>query len=299
MTRPPSLSLAYACLATDDLVSARAFALDIVGLEEVDLSEDVLAFRSDERFFSLAFQRLEKTSSFGLHIDDEEIDATAKRLNANGFRCHFADGAFAESRAVHRALIASDASGNRIELVTRPRVSARRFFPARDGGVVNFQGVGLRSVDVERDLLFWSMLPGTHVSDRVGDIAYVSIDEKHHRVALYPSQRKGLLNVAFEVNSLDDVMQNYHFVSSRQVRIAQGPGREQASGQVFLHFFSPCETLFSYVAEMRTIDRTRDRPRQFARSAEALCAWGSECVFEPDLAPIPGQTHALQQEAAI
>lgn len=299
MTRPPSLSLAYARLSADDLVSARAFALDIVGLEEVDLGEGLLAFRSDDRFYSLAFQPLEKTSSLGLHIDDEEIDATAQRLNANGFRCNFADGAFAESRAVHRALIAFDASGNRIELVTRPRVSARRFFPSRDSGVVNFQGVGLRSVDVERDLLFWSILPGTHVSDRVGDIAYVSIDEKHHRVALYPSRRTGLLNVAFEVASLDYIMQSYHFLSSRQVRIAQGPGREHASGQVFLHFVSPCDTLFSFVAEMRTIDPTRDRPRQFARSAESLCAWGSECDCEPDLAPIPEQAHKFRQETAI
>jgi 2,3-dihydroxy-p-cumate/2,3-dihydroxybenzoate 3,4-dioxygenase len=196
-------------------------------------------------------------------------------------------------------LIASDASGNRIELVTRPLVSARRFFPSRDSGVVNFQGAGLRSIDVERDLLFWSLLPGTRVSDRVGDIVYISIDEKHHRIALYPSRRTGLLNVAFEVASLDYVMQNYHFVSSRQVRVVQGPGREHASGQVFLHFVSPCETLFSFVAEMRSIDPTRDRPRQFSRNSESLCAWGSECVDEPDLAPIPEQAHAFRQETAI
>jgi 2,3-dihydroxy-p-cumate/2,3-dihydroxybenzoate 3,4-dioxygenase len=299
MIRAPSLSLAYVCLATDDLVSARAFALDIMGLEEVDIGDGALAFRSDERAYSLAFRQCGKASSIGLCIDDEEIDHSAKRLSANGFHCYFADGTFTESRAVHRALIASDASGNRIELVTRPSVSARRFFPARDSGVVDFQGVGLRSVDVERDLLFWSLLPGTRVSDRVGDIAYLSIDEKHHRIALYPSRRTGLLNVAFEVASLDDVMQNYHFVSSRQVRIAQGPGREHASGQVFLHFVSPCETLFSFVAEMRTIDPTSDRPRQFARSVESLCAWGSECVDEPDLAPIPEQAHAFRQEATI
>jgi 2,3-dihydroxy-p-cumate/2,3-dihydroxybenzoate 3,4-dioxygenase len=299
MSRLPSLSLAYACLATDDLVSARAFAVDILGLEEVEAGDGALAFRSDERAYSLAFRGNEKASALGLCIDDEDIDRTAERLSANGFRCYFADDAFAQSRAVHRALIASDASGNRIELVTRPSVSARRFFPSRDSGVVNFQGVGLRSIDVERDLLFWSLLPATRVSDRVGDIAYLSIDDKHHRIALYPSRRTGLLNVAFEVASLDYVMQNYHFVSSRQVRIAQGPGREPASGQVFLHFVSPCETLFSFVAEMKTIDPTRDRPRQFARNAEALCAWGSECVDEPDLAPIPEQAQAFRQETAI
>ncbi len=299
MSRTASLSLAYACLPAKDLPSARAFALDIIGLEEVEVGEGALAFRSDERTYSLVFQQCEQASSLGLCVDDEEIDHTAKLLNANGFDCYFADQAFTKSRAVHRALVAFDASGNRIEFVTRPQVSARRFFPSRDAGVVDFQGVGLRSVDIERDLLFWSSLPGTRVSDRVGDIAYLSIDERHHRIALYPSQRTGLLNIAFEVASLDDVMRNHHFISSRQVRIAQGPGRECASGQVFLHFFSPCETLFSFVAEMRTIDPTRDRPRQFARNADSLCAWGSECLDEPDLAPIPGQAHAFRQETAI
>jgi 2,3-dihydroxy-p-cumate/2,3-dihydroxybenzoate 3,4-dioxygenase len=299
MTRPRSLSLAYARLATENLASARAFALDILGLEQVEAGRGALAFRSDERFYSLAFQAFENVSSLGLCIDEEDIDAAAERLSANGFHCHFADAAFANSRLVHRALIAFDASGNRIELVTRPLVGSRRFFATRDSGVVNFQGVGLRSIDVERDLLFWSLLPGTSVSDRVGDIAYLSIDEKHHRIALYPSRRTGLLNVAFEVASLDYVMQNYHFVASRQVRIAQGPGRETASGQAFLHVFAPCDSLFSFVAAMNTLDPAHDRPRQFARSAESLCAWGSECVGEPDLAPIPEQAHAFRQEAAI
>jgi 2,3-dihydroxy-p-cumate/2,3-dihydroxybenzoate 3,4-dioxygenase len=299
MNRAPWLSLAYACLATKDLPSARAFALDIIGLEEVEAGDGVLAFRSDERSYSLVFQQREPSSSLGLCVDDEEIDLTAKRLNANGFDCYFADQAFAKSRSVHRALIAFDASGNRIELVTRSQVNARRFFPSRDSGVASFQGVGLRSLDVERDLLFWSSLRGTRVSDRVGDITYLSIDEKHHRIALYPSRRTGLLNVAFEVASLDDVMQNHHFVSSRQVRIVQGPGREHASGQVFLHFVSPCDPLFSFVAEMRAVDPARDRPRQFARNAESLCAWGSECVDEPDLAPIPEQAYAFRQETAI
>jgi len=279
------LSLAYARVAASDLAAAHSFAANILGLETVEIGEEEVAFRSDARARSLVFDGSGAGPVLGMAIGDEaDLDGIAKRLKENGFQCGFGDAALARRREAHRILIAHDASGNRIELATRPLVNVRRFFPARDCGVVDFQGVGLLSVDIERDVFFWTVLLGAHVSDRVGDITYLSIDEMHHRIALYPSCRGGLLNVAFEVESLDEVMRNAHFVASHQVRIVQGPGREAASDQIFLHIAGPCETLFSFVAGMRTFDPSKQRPRQFARKAEALCAWGSECATVPELA---------------
>ena len=173
------------------------------------------------------------------------------------------------------ALLTEDASGNRIDLVVRPTRSGRRYFPPRDAGIVEFHGVGIRTTDDARDLAFWRAL-GAEVSDWVGDIAYLRIDGLHHRIALYPSNRNGLLYAAFEVEALDQVMQNSYFMQERQVKLVQGPGRQPASEQIFVHVEGPDGMIYSYVHGMRMVDPQRCRPRQFARVRDSLCAWGSE-----------------------
>ena len=130
---------------------------------------------------------------------------------------------------------------------------------------------------------FWRAL-GAEVSDYVGDIAYLAIDDAHHRLALYPSRAKGLLYLAFEVASLDDVMSNLYFLGDCQVHIVQGPGRQPASEQP-PHFQGPEGLVYTYVTgTARRADRRRP-PRQFARVAKSLCAWGSRANGAPELTP--------------
>ena len=92
------------------------------------------------------------------------------------------------------------------------------------------------------------MLSGK-VSDWVGDAAYIRFDNAHHRLALHPSSSGGVLAVEFGVESVDQLMQSSYFLQDQQVRIAHGPGRRPASGQMFLTFAGPDGVLFSYVAE--------------------------------------------------
>src|SRR6516225_3844943 len=152
----------------------------------------------------------------------------------------------------------------------------------RDPGIVQFHGVGLCATDHARDVAFWKAL-GAEVSDWVGDIAYLRIDGKHHRIALYPSQRNGLLYAAFEVESLDQIMQNSYFMQENQVKIIQGPGRQAASGQIFLHVEGPDGLILSYVTGIAEVSDKPRPPRQFPLTATSLCNWGSESKGVPEL----------------
>jgi 2,3-dihydroxy-p-cumate/2,3-dihydroxybenzoate 3,4-dioxygenase len=198
-------------------------------------------------------------------------------------------------RYVQSALLARDASNNQIDLVVRPARSGRRYFPARDAGIVAFHGVGLRTTDHLRDLSFWKAL-GAEVSDFVGDIAYLRIDSMHHRIALYPSKRNGLLYAAFEVEALDNIMENSYFMQENQIRIVQGPGREAASRQIFLHVegpdglifsyingLTPDGLIFSYINGMTELGEKARPPRQFPLHPTSLCDWGSESKDVPEL----------------
>ncbi len=140
----------------------------------------------------------------------------------------------------------------------------------------------MRSTDLGRDLQFWTEL-GAEVSDWVGDITYLRIDGLHHRIALYPAKQRGLLYAAFEVETLDNIMQNSYFMQERQIKIVQGPGREPCSKQIFLHVEGPDGIIFSYVNGMSEMGPVRRPARQFPLLLESLCDWGSEAKDVPEL----------------
>jgi 2,3-dihydroxy-p-cumate/2,3-dihydroxybenzoate 3,4-dioxygenase len=274
---PLIASVCYVRLAVSEPSASARFVSEVFGLQRVADRDGEIAFRSDERFrtVSLGNQSSESTS-IGIEAwDDAALEQIGGRLHEAGFAARQATADECQRRYVQSALLTEDASGNRIDLVVRPTRSGRRYFPSRDAGIVEFQGVGIRTIDHMRDLAFWRAL-GAEVSDWVGDIAYLRIDELHHRVALYPSKRNGLLYAAFAVEALDQIMQNSYFMQESQIKIVQGPGREAASRQVFLHVEGPDGMIFSYVNGMTELDQKARLARQFPLTAGSLCDWGSE-----------------------
>ena len=85
---------------------------------------------------------------------------------------------------------------------------------------------------------------------------------------------------------LPPVVDNGHksyFMQESQVRIVQGPGREPASRQIFLHVEGPDGLIFSYVNGMADLDGKPRLARQFPLTAGSLCDWGSESKDVPEL----------------
>ncbi|MFB9269770.1 VOC family protein [Bradyrhizobium erythrophlei] len=283
-TTPLIASVCYVRHAVGEPQACARFVSDIFGLQRVADQDGELAFRSDDRFRTVSLSRdQDDGASVGIEVwDDAALQEISERLRGHGFAARPATPAECRRRYVQTALLADDVSGNRIDLVTRPARSGRRYFPPRDAGIVEFQGVGLRSTDHVRDLAFWRLL-GAEVTDRVGDIAYLRIDKLHHRIALYPSRRNGLLYAAFEVEALDQIMQNSYFMQDNQVKIVQGPGRQSASRQIFLHVEGPDGLMLSYVNGMAEVGGEPRPARQFPRTATSLCNWGSESKGVPEL----------------
>jgi 2,3-dihydroxy-p-cumate/2,3-dihydroxybenzoate 3,4-dioxygenase len=283
-TTPLVASVCYVRHAVSEPLACARFVSDIFGLQQVADHNGELAFRSDARYRTVSLSSdQDDGASVGIEVwDDAALQEIGDQLRKHGFIVRSASTDECRRRYVQSALLVNDASGNRIDLVIRPTLSGRRYFPPRDAGIVQFQGIGLRSTDHVRDLAFWRLV-GAEVTDWVGDIAYLRIDSLHHRVALYPSRQHGLLYAAFEVEALDQIMQNSYFMHENQVKIAQGPGRQSASRQIFLHVEGPDRLILSYVSGMAEVgDRPRP-PRQFPLTATSLCNWGSESKNVPEL----------------
>jgi 2,3-dihydroxy-p-cumate/2,3-dihydroxybenzoate 3,4-dioxygenase len=284
-SRIPVVQLCYVRLAVSQPQAAATFATEILGLQHVPNKLEPFLFRSDERYHTLCLAAGARRSSIGIEIASEaELDDARDALAGGGFSAREASDEECAQRFVRRALIVEDATGNEIDLVLRPARSGRRYFPSRDAGVTGLQSVGLRSRAIKDDLKLWTTILGAKVTDRVGEVTYLGIDQKHHRVALYPSDKTGLVYVSYGVESMDAVMQNNYFVQERQIKIVHGPGREPTSGQIFLRFAGPEGYVFSYGYGLRDID-AHHRPRQFTLEASSLCEWGSECADIAELQP--------------
>lgn len=282
LPRPLLIQLCYVRLAVNQPVPAAAFATDVLGLQPVP-DKDALLFRSDSRYHTLCLVTDTPTSSIGVEIADEAaLQRVTESLKQAGFAAREATAEECAKRFVRAALIVTDATGNEIDLVLRPAQSGRRYFPSRDAGVTGLESVGLRSRSLTDDLRLWTTILGAKVSDRAGDVTYLRFDQKHHRIALYPSDRAGLVYVSYGVESMDSIMQNNYFVAERQIKIVHGPGREPASGQIFLRFEGPEGHVFCYACDLNDIDPDH-HPRQFAAEPSSLCEWGSECQDIPEL----------------
>ena len=268
------VGLAYVRVAAPDPRAHARFAEEIVGLQRADDDGETCALRADGRARTLVFSRSLPTGIAVEAWDEAALPALAARLKSAGFDATVVTADEARARRVRAALSTKDASGNAVEIVAGPEYRGRRACPGRDAGVNGLGNVGLKSCDLEGDLRFWRAL-GAEPSDYAGAVAYLALDEAHHRIALYPSKDSGLLYLAFSVASFDDVMRGRYFLAERQIRIVQGPGRQPASEQAFLHFRGPDGLLYAYVHGMARRAADRSAPRQFGAGADGLCAWGS------------------------
>ena len=111
-------------------------------------------------------------------------------------------------------------------------------------------------------------------NDRIGDATLMSFDEVHHRIALFPTDHPGIQHINFQVESLDDIMRSYYFLTERQVQIRFGPGRHPTSGAMFLYYEGPDGMTYEYSSGVRNVDADW-KPRQLPFKDESFCMWGA------------------------
>jgi 2,3-dihydroxy-p-cumate/2,3-dihydroxybenzoate 3,4-dioxygenase len=206
-----------------------------------------------------------------------ELDQAAATLEALEHPVRRGTAVEAELRKVRDFISFRDPTGNAIELVVRPEWSSQRYFARRDAGITGFSHVGLCTTDPARDERFWTQVCNARVSDRIGDAPLLRIDEVHHTIALFPTNRSGIQHVNHQVESADDIQRSYNWLRERSVKMVFGPGRHPTSSAKFLYFEGPDHMVFEYSSGVREIaDELLYRERQFPFEARGFCQWGSK-----------------------
>jgi 2,3-dihydroxy-p-cumate/2,3-dihydroxybenzoate 3,4-dioxygenase len=270
--------VSYVRLGASDLEAAESFATRCLGLQVSERSRGSVYLRSDDRAHTLCYSQGDPAEQVvGFEVEDEEsLSKAGDALEALGHKVKLGTPNEAAERKVRAFVGFKDPSGNGIELVVRPERSGKAYFPSRDAGITGFSHVGLNSTDPQRDERFWTQVCNARVSDRIGDIPLMRVNAIHHTIALVRATGPGIQHVNHQVESSDDVLRSYYYLSEQQVPIVFGPGRHPTSGARFLYFRGPDGMVFEYsVGVTEVADEATHRPRQFGFEPSSLCMWGS------------------------
>ncbi len=269
--------LRYLRVSVDDLDAAARFATDVFGLQAADRDDAHAMFRSDARNYSICFSTAGDGDAVALTVArEEDLETVAARLDGAGFSPSKLTEAEAATRQAKAALAVTAPNGVAVEIVWRPLHSGWRYHAPRDAGIVEFNSVQMACTDVVANEAFWTKGLGLRVSDWAGDTAYLALDAAHHRVALYPSDRDGILGACWEVDDKDSIMRNWYFMQKSQLPVIAGPDRQAASRAMYVTTGGPRGLLMSYITDMETGPQIAERgPRQFANAARSHGIWGS------------------------
>ena len=265
--------IAYVRSGVADLGKAVTFATEIVGLELAGQAGDdgtgsrTAHLRADGRHHCLALvEGGSGVISSGFSVAGEDALAAAE-TELERFGCTVArgDAAAARSRRVRSFVGFDDPFGNRLELVCQQESITRPVAFTRHAGITEFGHLCLDAPDVHEAYRFWTSHFNARVSDWIGDAAcLLRIDPVHHKLAVFRGDGPGLCHLNFQVETIDDVFRNWHFLVERGVEIEMGPGRHPQSTAVFLYFLGPEGFTYEYSYGVRRIeDEAGWRPRTF------------------------------------
>jgi 2,3-dihydroxy-p-cumate/2,3-dihydroxybenzoate 3,4-dioxygenase len=270
----------YVRMGTADLDASVVFATRVLGLEVTERTATRAYVRGDNRDYNICYTKDQPgrhsvgfTAPAGYSLD--EVGAA---LESAGVVVRRGTAAECDDRRVPEMIVFRDPTGNVIEVGRRPPPTRPGYVASRDAGITCFGHVGLRTAHASRDEAFWTSGLGAQVSDWIGEAALLRIDDVHHKIALFPSNRPGVQHINFQVSCLDDLMRSYYFMKEHGVHIVFGPGRHPTSGARFLYFQGPDGMVYEYSWGVRTItqsDEASYQPRRFPFAPASFCSWGS------------------------
>src|SRR5437016_3339094 len=176
-------------------------------------------------------------------------------------------------------------------MINLQRVSYVRLGTRDIEGAIRFATdvLGLEVAEVSKGAIYFKSDEREHTlcyfegdpRDHVGDAPVLRINEVHHSIAMFPTDRSGIQHINHQVESADDVMRSFRFLKERQVRIVFGPGRHPSSSAKFLYFEGPDGMVFEYSSGVKMIaDELLYRERQLTFDPAGFCEWGAK----PDVA---------------
>jgi 2,3-dihydroxybiphenyl 1,2-dioxygenase len=282
-------ALGYAGFGSAALDDWRQFGTGLVGLQAVERSPSLLAFRMDDRKQRIVIDRSMPDGArfFGWEVADAAaLEALASRLEKAGVDVTAEPQALADNRRVRSLISFRDPAGNRLEVFYGAEIDDAPFSPGRSisGFRTGPLGLGhavLTVENIDAVMPFYVDLLGFGLSDYMQKpfrAYFFHVNARHHSLALIETGRNGMHHLMVELFSLDDVGQSYDVALSQQERVSVTLGRH--TNDLMTSFYA--KTPSSFMVECgwggREIDPATWQPFELQ---DGPSLWGHERVWLP------------------
>jgi 2,3-dihydroxybiphenyl 1,2-dioxygenase len=282
-------ALGYAGFGSAALDDWRQFGTGLVGLQAVERSPSLLAFRMDDRRQRIVIDRAlpEGARFFGWEVADAPaLETLAARLERAEVEVTAEPQELADTRRVRALISFRDPAGNRLEAFYGAETDDTPFRPGRSisGFRTGPLGLGHAVLSVENidtvmpfyvDLLGFGLSDYMHKPFRA---YFFHVNARHHSLALIETGRNGMHHLMVELFSLDDVGQCYDVALGQQDRVSVSLGRH--TNDLMTSFYA--KTPSSFMVECgwggREIDPSTWRPFELQ---DGPSLWGHERVWLP------------------
>jgi 2,3-dihydroxybiphenyl 1,2-dioxygenase len=285
----PVQALGYAGFGSAALDDWRQFGTALVGLQAVERSASLLAFRMDDHKQRIVIDRSmpEGARFFGWEVADAAaLDLLAARLEQAGVDVTAEPQTLADNRRVRGLISFRDPAGNRLEAFYGADIDDTPFRPGRSisGFRTGPLGLGhavLTVENIDAVMPFYVDLLGFGLSDYMQKpfrAYFFHINARHHSLALIETGRNGMHHLMVELFSLDDVGQSYDVALNETDRIGVTLGRH--TNDLMTSFYA--KTPSSFMVECgwggREIEPSSWRPFELQ---DGPSLWGHERVWLP------------------
>jgi catechol 2,3-dioxygenase-like lactoylglutathione lyase family enzyme len=174
-----------------------------------------------------------------------------------------------------------DPDGNVIELVWRgPEASGEL---NGDGWLRKLGHVVLWTPNPAPMEEFYNWL-GFQVSDRtVRGMSFLRCNADHHTLALVKGNRSGLQHIAFDGESIDNVMRTFGRLKAAGVPCIWGPGKHGPGGNIFTYYKDPAGTVIELYADLEQVPDSDDPVEvKFWGAEHKGDVWGSAGPVPPE-----------------
>jgi extradiol dioxygenase len=272
-----------------------AFGPEVLGLELVESTEDIVLLRNDDVRHNIAIHRgqSDRLAYLGWAVANERAwDLLVERLTRAGVATVEGRHEEAEARGVLRMATFTDPAGYTHEIIFGQCRESGTFRPARpiSGFVARDQGLGhvalLAPAEIYEDLFdFYTNTLGFRQSDRALTsgvlMDFFHVNPRHHSLAIARSDGvRGIHHLLLQVHSPDDVGTTLDLCQARQIPITRSLGVHTTDRMFSFYLRTPSGFDIEYGAGAREIDMSSPWTVGYYEMANV---WGHE--YDPDIPP--------------
>jgi len=282
-------ALGYVGFGSADLDGWRQFGTGLVGLQAVERSASLLAFRMDDRKQRIVIDKAMPDGGrfFGWEVADAAaLDALAARLEAAKIEVTAEPQTLADNRRVRGLISFRDPAGNRLEAFHGAEIADTPFSPGRSisGFRTGPLGVGhvvLTVDDIDPMMAFYVGVLGFALSDYIEKpfrAYFFHVNARHHSLALIETGKNGMHHLMVEMFSLDDVGQSYDLAMSEPERVNVTLGRHTNDFMTSFYAKTPSSFMVECGWGGRDITPATWKPVEMTAGPSL---WGHERVWLP------------------